>query len=140
MGDCGISELNALFRKRIGMPENEKITFAAKPVPLTGGDCNFAQRAFRARKAYSEHGDYVLEMKLKHKDNEWRLGYVFDSVKPVDDVAELNENQKIIAEHPDSPFNKHSLITLHTEQGRLTPYSASGWTNTGIRRRANSLA
>lgn len=29
MGECGISEPNALFCKRIGMPENEKITFAA---------------------------------------------------------------------------------------------------------------
>lgn len=58
-------------------------------------------------------------------DNKWRLGYVFDSGKPVDDVAELNENQTIIAEHPDSPFNKHSLITLHTEQERLTLTNAS---------------
>ncbi|WP_339322768.1 hypothetical protein [Paenibacillus sp. FSL W8-0194] len=45
-----------------------------------------------------------MEMKLKHKDNEWRLGYVFNSGNPVDDVAELNENQTIIAEYPDSPF------------------------------------
>lgn len=34
-----------------------------------------------------------MEMKLKHKDNEWRLGYVFNSGNPVDDVAELKENQ-----------------------------------------------
>lgn len=69
MGECGISELNALFRKRIGMPENEKITFAANASSFDRGDCNFAQRGISGTEAYSEHGDYVLEMKLKHKDN-----------------------------------------------------------------------
>ncbi|UUZ90158.1 arylamine N-acetyltransferase [Paenibacillus sp. P25] len=77
------------------------------PVPMTGETVTSRNGAFRVRKAHSEHGDYVLEMKLKHKDNDWRIGYAFDSEKSVADVAELNEIQTIIAEHPDSPFNKH---------------------------------
>ncbi|WP_213583026.1 arylamine N-acetyltransferase [Paenibacillus sp. J2TS4] len=104
------------------------------PVPLTGETVTSRNGAFRARKAHSEHGDYVLEMKLKHKDNDWRIGYAFDSGKPVGDVAELNEIQTIIAEHPDSPFNKHSLITRHTAQGSvtLTDTSLTQWTDGAV--------
>lgn len=90
------------------------------PVPLTGETVTSRNGAFRARKAHSEHGDYVLEMKLKHKDNDWRIGYAFDSRKHVTDVAELTEIQTIIAEHPDSPFNKSPLITRRTDQGSVT--------------------
>jgi N-hydroxyarylamine O-acetyltransferase len=95
------------------------------PVPMTGETVNSQSGAFRARKAQSEHGDYVLEMKLKHKDNDWRIGYAFDSGKAVVDVAELNEIQTIIAEHPDSSFNQHPLITRRTNQGSVTLTDAS---------------
>jgi len=90
------------------------------PVPLTGETVTSRNGEFRAREARSEHGDYVLEMKLRHKDNDWRVGYAFDSGKPVADVGELNEIQTLIAEHPDSPFNKHRLITRRTDQGSVT--------------------
>lgn len=95
------------------------------PVPMTGETVNSRNGAFRVRKAHSEHGDYVLDMKLKHKDNDWRIGYAFDTGKSVADVAELNELQTIIAEHPDSPFNKHPLITRRTDRGSVTLTGAS---------------
>lgn len=90
------------------------------PVPLTGETVASDNGEFRIRQVDSEHGDYVLEMKLKHKDADWRIGYAFDSKHPVTDVSEWNEIQRIIAEHEDSPFNKSPLITKITDQGNIT--------------------
>ncbi|GAA3332445.1 hypothetical protein GCM10020331_092600 [Ectobacillus funiculus] len=51
-------------------------------------------------------------MKLKHKQDDWKLGYVFfDSTVVVKDLSELNEVQRIISEHPESRFNKKPLVT-----------------------------
>ena len=68
----------------------------------------------------SEYGDYLLEMKLKHKDTAWKIGYAFDSRHPVYDVSEFNEIQSIIAEHQESSFNKNPLITRLTPEGNIT--------------------
>lgn len=91
-----------------------------KPVPLTGETVTSTNGEFRIKKVNSEHGDYVLEMKLKHKDKAWRIGYAFDSKKPIKDVSEFNEIQTIIAEHQESPFNKNPLITRLTTGGNIT--------------------
>jgi N-hydroxyarylamine O-acetyltransferase len=91
-----------------------------KPVPLTGETITSNNGEFRIKKVDSEHGDYVLEMKLKHKDTAWKIGYAFDSKKPINDVSEFNEIQTIIAEHQESPFNKKPLITRLTTEGHLT--------------------
>ncbi|WP_338473327.1 arylamine N-acetyltransferase (plasmid) [Niallia sp. XMNu-256] len=91
-----------------------------KPVPLTGETITSNNGDFRIRKLESEHGDYVLEMKLKHKDTDWKIGYAFDSKKPIIDVSEFNDIQTIIAEHQESPFNKKPLITRLTTRGSLT--------------------
>lgn len=91
-----------------------------KPVPLTGETVTTTNGEFRIKKVNSEHGDYVLEMKLKHKDKAWRIGYAFDSKKPIKDVSEFNEIQTIIAEHQESPFNKNPLITRLTTGGNIT--------------------
>lgn len=90
------------------------------PVPLAGETVTSNNGEFRIKKMNSEHGDYVLEMKLKHKDTAWKIGYAFDSQKPVNDVAEMNEIQTIIAEHEDSKFNKKPLLTRLTTEGNLT--------------------
>jgi N-hydroxyarylamine O-acetyltransferase len=90
------------------------------PVPLTGETVTSSNGEFRIKKAVTELGDYVLEMKLKHKDTEWRTGYAFDSKKPLADVSEFNEIQSIIAEHQASPFNKHPLLTKRTNGGNVT--------------------
>ncbi|MBD1382842.1 arylamine N-acetyltransferase family protein [Metabacillus arenae] len=91
-----------------------------KPVPLTGEVVTSPNGEFRVKKAASEHGDYILEMKLAHKDTAWKTGYAYDSKKPISDVSEFNEIQTIIAEHEQSPFNKNPLITRITYSGNLT--------------------
>ncbi|MCQ6560579.1 arylamine N-acetyltransferase family protein [Paenibacillus mendelii] len=91
-----------------------------KPVPLTGETITSTNGEFRVVRVDNEHGDHRFEMKLKHKHADWRIGYAFDSRKPVTDLSEFNEIQRIIAEHPQSSFNKHPLLTKLTERGSLT--------------------
>jgi N-hydroxyarylamine O-acetyltransferase len=91
-----------------------------KPVPLSGEAVTSYNGEFRIRKVNSEHGNNCLEMKLKHKDTAWKIGYAFDSKKPINDVSEFNEIQTIIAEHQESSFNKKPLITRLTTGGNLT--------------------
>jgi len=61
-------------------------------------------------------------MKLKHKDkeNEWKIGYAFDSKEIIKNITVLNEIQKIIIEHPESPFNKKALLMRLTDGGNIT--------------------
>jgi N-hydroxyarylamine O-acetyltransferase len=91
-----------------------------KPVPLTEETLTSNNGEFRIKKVNCEHGDYVLEMKLKHKDTDWKIGYAFDSKELITDVSELNVIQTIIAEHQESPFNKNPLITKLTNGGNLS--------------------
>jgi N-hydroxyarylamine O-acetyltransferase len=91
-----------------------------KPVPLSGETISSYNGEFRIKKVNHENGDYCLEMKLKHKDTDWKIGYAFDSRNSIDDVANLNAVQTIIADHPKSSFNKHPLITRLTENGNIT--------------------
>jgi N-hydroxyarylamine O-acetyltransferase len=104
-----------------------------KPVPLTGETLSSNNGEFRINKVNCEHGDYVLEMKLKHKDTDWQMGYAFDSKEPITDVSEFNDIQSIIAGHQESPFNKNPLITKITNRGNisLTNTSYTQW-NDGI--------
>lgn len=91
-----------------------------KPVPLTGEIVTSNNGDFRIEKMNTEHGDYVLTLKLKHKDTNWRIGYAFDSKKTITDVSDFNEVQTIITDHQDSPFNKNPLITRITNEGNIT--------------------
>jgi N-hydroxyarylamine O-acetyltransferase len=98
-----------------------------RPVPLTGESVTSNNGEFRVRKLGTKYGDYVLEMKLKHKDTEWKIGYAFDTRNRIYDVTEFNEIQSIIAEHPESPFNKGPLLTRLTSNGNIT-LTKSTWT------------
>ncbi|MET3321725.1 UNVERIFIED_ORG: N-hydroxyarylamine O-acetyltransferase [Peribacillus simplex] len=91
-----------------------------KPVPFNGETVISQNGEFRIKKECNEHGDYIFELKLKHKDPDWKIGYAFDSSKTVENVVELNEIQTIIRENPKSPFNKHPLITRLTNSGNIT--------------------
>jgi N-hydroxyarylamine O-acetyltransferase len=91
-----------------------------KPVPLSGETIRSHNGEFKVEKRDSEHGDYMFCMKLKHKDQEWKIGYAFDSKKVLKDLTELNEVQKLIVEHPESAFNKQPLITRLTDKGNMT--------------------
>ncbi|AOH53472.1 arylamine N-acetyltransferase [Peribacillus muralis] len=91
-----------------------------KPVPLNGDTIISRNGEFRIKKENTEHGDHILELKLKYKDADWKIGYAFDSSNLVGNVSELNEVQTIIKEDPQSPFNKHPLITRLTNGGNIT--------------------
>ncbi|WP_088013509.1 arylamine N-acetyltransferase family protein [Gottfriedia acidiceleris] len=102
-----------------------------KAVPFTGEKITSSNGEFRIKKEDTEYGDYVLLLKLKHKDPNWRIGYAFDSRDIISDVSEFNEIQTIIAEHEESPFNKNPLITQLTNEGNktLTNTSFTQWIN-----------
>jgi N-hydroxyarylamine O-acetyltransferase len=46
-----------------------------------------------------------------YKDTDWKIGYAFDTKRPLENLSELNEVQGIIVEHKESRFNKPPLIT-----------------------------
>jgi N-hydroxyarylamine O-acetyltransferase len=89
-----------------------------KPVPLNGQIVSSSNGEFRVREEKTEHGDFVMEMKLKHRHDDWVTGYAFDSTTPIHEV-DLNEIQKIIVESPASGFNKGYLVTRLTGNGSL---------------------
>ncbi len=102
-----------------------------KPVPLNGDMIISNNGEFLIQKEKTAFSDYVLKMKLKHKDTNWRIGYAFDSVRTINDISDLNEIQSIIIEHKNSPFNKNPLITKLTNEGNvtLTNTSFTQWKN-----------
>lgn len=91
-----------------------------RPVPLNGETVHSNNGEFRVKRMDTDHGNHILELKLKHKDPEWRIGYAFDTAHPVEHMRELNEVQTIIRQHPNSPFNKSRLITRLTDNGSIT--------------------
>lgn len=107
-----------------------------RPVPLDGTLIVSSNGEFRVKKENNEFGDYLLEMKLKDKDADWRIGYAFDSREPVVSVSDLTEMKRIITEHPQSPFNKKPLLTRVTADGSmvLTETSFTQWTENGVKR------
>jgi N-hydroxyarylamine O-acetyltransferase len=107
------------------------------PVPLTGEVVTSNNGEFKVERTASEHGDYFFNMKLKHKDQDWKVGYAFDSTYTVVDLAELNQIQKTIIEHPDSAFNKRPLVTRLTDQGNaiLTDTFYTEWVDGSMEKR-----
>lgn len=105
-----------------------------RPIRLDGTPLHSPNGEFRVKKEDSEFGDYLLEMKLKHKDSNWRIGYAFDSRDRVEKVGDLTEMKRIITEHPQSPFNKKPLLTRVTPDGSmvLTETSFTQWTDDGV--------
>ena len=93
-----------------------------RPVPLNGDTVISSNGEFRIRPAINEnamHGDLVFELKQRYKDDDWRVGYVFNSPHPISTV-ECEEIRKVIAEHPASIFNQRPLVTRLTERGSVT--------------------
>ncbi|MCM3789239.1 arylamine N-acetyltransferase [Domibacillus indicus] len=95
------------------------------PVPLTGETVSSPNGIFRIKHENSPFGDYLLEMKVKHKHTHWKKGYTFDSKSEITNVSELNPMQETIVHHSDSAFNKKPLVTRLTEQGNITLTSTS---------------
>ena len=90
-----------------------------KPVPLNGEVVSSGNGEFRVREVESEFGNFIFQMKLKYRDEDWVNGYVFDSKRPLKGLTELNEVQQIIVESPYSPFNKGALVTRLTDDGNV---------------------
>ncbi|WP_440480355.1 arylamine N-acetyltransferase family protein [Rossellomorea vietnamensis] len=91
-----------------------------KPVPLSGETVSSSNGEFRISEGHTAHGHYQLEMKLKHKDTDWRIGYAFDIEETISDVSRLNGVRITVEEHAESPFNKHPLLTKRTDGGSVT--------------------
>ncbi|MEW9671585.1 arylamine N-acetyltransferase [Ammoniphilus sp. 3BR4] len=102
-----------------------------KPVPLNGEITSSVNGEFRVKAMESDYGDYILEMRLKYKDIDWKIGYAFDTKRPLESLSELNEVQGIIIEHKESPFNKTPIITQLKSDGSvtLTDTSFTQWIN-----------
>lgn len=102
-----------------------------KPVPLSGSVVGSINGEFRVEKNHSKDGEYFLYIKLKHRQEDWKLGYVFDSTDEVQDFSVMNEVQNLIIEHPESRFNKKPLVTKINERGILilTNTSFTEWNN-----------
>lgn len=98
------------------------------PVPLAGNAVETANGQFRIERAEE---NYILELKLADRDEDWRIGYRFSPADTITDLAELQHMQQIIETHPDSPFNKGKLLTKRTNEGLyvLTPSSFTEWQN-----------
>jgi N-hydroxyarylamine O-acetyltransferase len=105
-----------------------------KPVPLSGESVVSSNGEFRVDHVESEHGDYMLYMKLNRKDEDWKIGYAFNSKEEIQNITELNEVQRIIIEHPESAFNKKPLITKLTDKGNitLTDTSFTEWVDSSL--------
>ncbi|WP_017798471.1 arylamine N-acetyltransferase family protein [Oceanobacillus kimchii] len=102
-----------------------------KPVPITGETIQSFNGEFRVIKQDTPHGNFLLQLKLKYKDADWKTGYAFDSNYIVQHISELNKIQETIIEHPQSPFNKRSLATKLQYDGSitLTENSLTIWKN-----------
>jgi N-hydroxyarylamine O-acetyltransferase len=92
------------------------------PVPLDGNAVISRNGEFRISPAIGKnavHGDFVFELKQRYRDDDWRIGFVFDSRQPIT-TAECEEIRQIIAKHPASIFNRRPLVTKLTERGSVT--------------------
>ncbi|WP_410983211.1 arylamine N-acetyltransferase family protein [Bacillus cereus] len=94
------------------------------PVPFTGETVHSVTGDYRIRKETTEKGNYILEMRKNNEfldaasSQDWTLGYAF--YKEAVDERKLNEAQKTIVEHTDSPFNKVPLTVKLTSGGHAT--------------------
>lgn len=107
-----------------------------KIVPLNGESVISQNGEFKVVNLESGYGDFMFCMKQKHKEDEWRIGYAFDSRSTIQDTDELHEVQRIIMEHPKSNFNKRPLMTKFTDQGSisLTDTFLTEWVNGKVRK------
>ncbi|MBC6972807.1 arylamine N-acetyltransferase [Bacillus sp. Xin] len=94
------------------------------PVPFSGETVHSVTGDYRIRKETTEKGNYILEMRKNNEfldaasSQDWTLGYAF--YKEAVDERKLNEAQKTIVEHTDSPFNKVPLTVKLTSDGHAT--------------------
>lgn len=106
---------NALYLIDSGFGKNVPL----KPVPLNGEGITSENGAFRIMNTEDKGKPYILEMK-QFNDMDWKIGFAFDINNPIMEMAELNKIQRIIYEHPLSPFNKGPIMTKLINQGSIS--------------------
>lgn len=101
------------------------------PVPLSDIIVQTETGDFKISNTITPYGEYIFELKLKHKDSAWRTGYSFSTKNIIESFAELNGVQTTIQNHPKSPFNKRRLLSKITDTGTvtLTDTSFTEWIN-----------
>lgn len=90
------------------------------PVPLAGETVNSENGQFRVKQTDNQYGNHLFEMKRKYRDDDWTIGYVFNSLERVNEWDEIVEIQKIIEGSSESSFNKKPLLTKRTADGSIT--------------------
>lgn len=108
------------------------------PVPLTGEVVRSDNGEFRVDSVDTAQGEYLLNVKLTRKNEDWKWGYAFSLKDVIVDLSELNVIQTTIMEHPASPFNKRPLLTKLTDDGSiiLTDTSFIEWTHGKVEKTA----
>ena len=75
--------MNSVFLVDTGFGGNLPL----KPIPLNGEIVSSDNGEFRVKQENSVHGDYIFFMKLKYKDDDWKMGYAFKSNETINDVT-----------------------------------------------------
>ncbi|KIL43754.1 arylamine N-acetyltransferase family protein [Jeotgalibacillus campisalis] len=96
------------------------------PVPFNSESVESSNGKFRIR---TWEDEFILEMIVRHKDNDWRTGYAF-TPEPVE-ISSWNEVRDLLIDEELSPFNKQLLVTQLTKEGNktLTDKSFTEWAN-----------
>ncbi|MBS2970905.1 arylamine N-acetyltransferase [Metabacillus sp. KIGAM252] len=97
---------------------------AQKQIPMNGEIIESSAGQFRIIEKETSEGSHLLEMKLA--EDAWKTGYAFNADSQLN-LADLQDMQAKIHEHPDSPFNKKPLAAMRMEAGfkTLSPSSFS---------------
>lgn len=94
-------------------------------VPMIGEIVTSRNGEFKVSQIDTDYGDHVLEVKVKDKDEERRIGYAFSATPLVHVEDEMNEIQHLIETHEKSKFNKSPLAVQLLESGSQTLTSTS---------------
>lgn len=99
------------------------------PVPFSGEIISSQTGKYRICKQETLKGTYILQMKKGNNGetadflgseptNAWKIGYTFTLEKISE--AKVNEIQRIIVEHKESPFNKGHIICKLNDTGHVS--------------------
>lgn len=99
------------------------------PVPFSGEVISSQTGEYRIRKRTTQKGTHILEMRKgangestnflqSEPSDEWKIGYAF-TLDPIDE-QKVNNIQKVIVEHKESPFNKGAITCKLTNYGHIS--------------------
>ena len=99
------------------------------PVPFNGEVISSQTGEYRICKRITPKGTHILEMRKgangestnflqSEPSDEWKIGYAF-TLDPIDE-KKVNNIQKVIVEHKESPFNKGAITCKLTDYGHVS--------------------